>query len=72
MPNLTLSVTTAQAARIAPALAAKYMGGPLGSAPMADQVTAFLMSAMREMVLAYERNKAFAAATAAAALVPEL
>ena len=55
MPNLTLTVTTAQANRIATALTARYAGTSLASAPLADQARDFLMVALRQLVRDYER-----------------
>ena len=72
MPNLTLTVTTAQAARISAALKAKYAGSPLESAPLAEQAATFFLKTARQMVLEYERNRAYDQAIAAAALVSEL
>lgn len=61
MPELTLTVTAAQAARIRDALVAHYVGTTLATAPLADQAKDFIMSEFRALVRDYERAKAQAA-----------
>lgn len=58
MPNLTLSVTSAQAARIQAALAALYKGTPRENDVQAAQVANYLMSALRHLVREYEQQLA--------------
>ena len=66
MPNLTLSVTDAQAARIQAALVARYKGTPLAAQPLAAQARDFIYTMLKDMVLGYERAEA--AATAASTI----
>lgn len=58
MPTLTITVTTAQATRIGEALASRYIGTDLETAPLADQASDFIMSTVREMVRTYEQGEA--------------
>lgn len=58
MPNLTLSVTDAQAARIKAALIARYTGTPFAAAPLADQAADFIFAMLKDMVQGYERAEA--------------
>ena len=58
MPDLTVSVTLAQANRIAPALAARYVGTSLATAPLGQQARDFLMAEIRAFVQDYERRLA--------------
>ena len=58
MPNLTLSVTDAQAARIQAALVARYKGTPLAAQPLAAQARDFIYAMLKDMVVGYERAEA--------------
>lgn len=58
MPDLTISVTVAQATRIKAALDAHYVGTALASATVAVQADDYFMSALRQLVRSYETAQA--------------
>ena len=58
MPNLTLIVTDAQAARIKAALTARYKGMPLETATLSAQAQDFIFAMLKDMVQGYERASA--------------
>lgn len=58
MPNLTIFVTDAQAARTKAALSARYVGTSLAVASLADQARDFILVNIRELVLQYEKAQA--------------
>ena len=63
MPNLTLSVTTEQAARLSGAFKQHYVGTALANAPLGTQAEDFIKSALRALVMDRERTVAISAAS---------